>query len=42
MAADFLMAENEALAGAHIPGAQVRLFGSRARGNASSDSDIDL
>ena len=28
--------------GAHIPGAQVRLFGSRARGNASSDSDIDL
>ena len=28
--------------GAHIPGAQVRLFGSRARGNASPDSDIDL
>jgi predicted nucleotidyltransferase len=25
-----------------IPGAQVRLFGSRARGNAGSDSDIDL
>jgi len=28
--------------GAHIPGAQVRLFGSSARGNASSVSDIDL
>lgn len=28
--------------GAHIPGAQVRLFGSRACGNASPDSDIDL
>ena len=28
--------------GARIPGAQVRLFGSRARGNASPDSDIDL
>lgn len=28
--------------GAHIPGAQVRLFGSRARGNASPDSEIDL
>jgi len=25
--------------GAHIPGAQGRLFGSRARGNASSDSE---
>ena len=28
--------------GAHIPEAQVRQFGSRARGNASPDSDIDL
>ncbi len=25
-----------------IPGAQVRLFGSRARGSAEPDSDIDL
>ena len=27
---------------ARIPGAQVRLFGSRARGNAGPESDIDL
>ncbi|MEA5421757.1 MULTISPECIES: nucleotidyltransferase domain-containing protein [unclassified Synechococcus] len=25
-----------------IPGAEVRLFGSRARGDAGSDSDVDL